>query len=126
MPHLGKCKRVWNETWFKVGWQMLMREVQKTKNHNPVLPFTYVLIFVHKMFAFFVMSWYNGVGLQVLPFIDNRHLWSIPCFRRFPCLNCRCYCKIFLAYLRYKFISVDFIEIIYIYRILSQNFRPNI
>jgi len=32
------------------------------------------------------MNWCtSGVGLQYLPFIDNRHLESIPRFQRFPC-----------------------------------------
>ena len=34
------------------------------------------------------MSWCaSGVGLQYLPFIDNRHLGNIPRFQRFPCLE---------------------------------------
>ena len=33
------------------------------------------------------MSWCtSGVWLQDLPFIDNRHLGSIPCFQRIPCI----------------------------------------
>jgi len=33
------------------------------------------------------MSWCtSGVGLQVLPFIDNSHLWSILRFQWFSCL----------------------------------------
>jgi len=35
---------------------------------------------------FFVLSWCtSGVGLQVLSFIDNRHLGSIHRFQRYPC-----------------------------------------
>ena len=38
--------------------------------------------------VFFVMYWCTScVWLQLLPFIDNRHLESIPCFRRFTVLN---------------------------------------
>jgi len=38
------------------------------------------------MVVFFVISWCtSGVGLQVLPFIDNTHLGSIPRFQRFSC-----------------------------------------
>jgi len=34
------------------------------------------------------MSWCtSGVGLQDLPFIDNRHLESIPCFQLLPCYS---------------------------------------
>jgi len=33
------------------------------------------------------MSWCTiGVGLQVLPFIDNSHLGSILCFQQLSCL----------------------------------------
>ena len=38
--------------------------------------------------VFFVMYWCTScVWLQLLPFIDNRHLESIPCLRRFTLLN---------------------------------------
>jgi len=38
------------------------------------------------------MSWCtSGVGLQVLPFIDNRHLGSIPRFHRIPYYCCMFY-----------------------------------
>jgi len=37
--------------------------------------------------VFFVMSWCtSGVLLQLLPFIDNSLMGSIPRFQRFPCL----------------------------------------
>ena len=45
-----------------------------------------LLITFHKGWVFFVMFWCkSGVWLQDLPFIDNRHLGSIPSFQRFPC-----------------------------------------
>jgi len=55
---------------------MLMRGSAEHKNHNPILHFTSALIIIfHKTVVFFVYK-LSGVGLQVLPFIDNRLLWS--------------------------------------------------
>ena len=51
--------------------------MQKEQRTNPILHFTSVLNYFHEKVVFFVMSWCtSGVGLQVLPFIDNRHLGS--------------------------------------------------
>jgi len=42
-----------------------------------------MLFFPYKTMVFCVMSWYTSdVGLQRLPFIDNRHLGSIYCYQR--------------------------------------------
>ena len=70
---------------------MLMRGsaevVQKEQRTNPILQFTSVLNYFHEKVVFFVMSWCtSGVGLQVLPFIDKRHLGS-NFLQRFPCIE---------------------------------------
>ena len=59
---------------------MLMKGSTENKNHNPMLHFTLIIspYFFPQKVVFFVMSWCtSGVGLQVLPFIDNSHLGSI-------------------------------------------------
>ena len=68
---------------------MLMKGSTEDKNHTPILHFTWIIspynFFI--MVVFFVMSWCTSdVGLQVLPFIDNSHLWNILRIQRFTCL----------------------------------------
>jgi len=56
-------------------------EVQKTRTItlSYILLELSLLIYFHKRWVFFVMSCCtSGVGFQVLPFIDNSHLGSIP------------------------------------------------
>ena len=49
------------------------------------------LVFIKDCFLCHVSWWTSGVGLQVLPFIDNRHLGIIPRFQWFPCWYCLLY-----------------------------------
>ena len=46
-----------------------------------------VLNSFHKKVIFFVMSWCTSsvYNLQLMPFLDNRLLGSIPRFHQFPC-----------------------------------------
>ena len=56
-----------------------------------------VLMFFPKNFVFFVMSWCtSGVGLQVLPFIDNRQMGRTHRFQRFSCFCQFCFVTIFV------------------------------
>ena len=63
-------------------------KVQKTK--NIILSYILLKLSLFNSFhesGFHVMSWCtSSVWLQVLPFIDNMHLGSIPHFQRIPCL----------------------------------------
>ena len=76
-----------NEIVIKLGTYIDVNE-RKCKRQRTII-LSYILhlslIFFIKV-VFFVMAWCtSGVELQVLPFIDNRHLWSILPFQRFSC-----------------------------------------
>ena len=61
-------------------------EIQKTR--NIILAYILLELSLFSLKFFFVMSWCtSGVGLQVLPFIDISHLWSILRFQRFSCFS---------------------------------------
>ena len=64
---------------------MAVGRMVKDKNHNPILHFTLLNSF-HKMLFSISCLGSSGVELQVLPFIDNRHLGSIHHFQQFSCL----------------------------------------
>ena len=72
----------------KLGTYIDVIESTEDKNHNPILHFTCVIspYFFPYTVVYFVMSWCtSGIGLQVLPFIDNSHLGSILHFQGFSC-----------------------------------------
>jgi len=57
---------------------MLMKGNTEDKNDNPILHFTSYLLFHKRLFYLSCLAWCtSGVGLQVLPFIDNSVLGSI-------------------------------------------------
>jgi len=60
---------------------MLMRGSAEDKNHNPIFTFylSYLSLILFLKGGFLIMSWCtSSVLLQLLPFIDNRLLGSIP------------------------------------------------
>jgi len=64
-----------------------MKGSTEDKNHNPILHITWIisLYFFHKQLVSLSCL---GVGIQLLPFIDNSHLGSILRFQLFSCLPC--------------------------------------
>ena len=82
-------------SWLYLGKYKLDRCYESKCKRQRTIILSYILnmslVFIKDCFLCHVSWCTSGVGLQVLPFIDNRHLGIIPRFQWFPCWYCLLY-----------------------------------
>ena len=97
-PYLWKYLRDWNKTWFVDRWQW----EKELCTITIILPFIFTELspINHLLFhnGRMPVGPISSVWLQLLPFIDNRLLGSIPHFQQVPCLYSKLNSEMTLVY----------------------------